>query len=217
MNARARMIATVVGAVLVVLLAYVLLIRPRQNELTEVKAQVTDEENLTLQLSAELDGLRDLQRNAPRLQAELERIRALVPRDHEVANFMFQVNAAANASGVEFLQMTPELPKTPPEGAALAEVRITMGGSGGYFAIQDFVRRLYGLDRAMRIDILDLTATPEATDIDLSATARIFFELPGAVAGTAPAPATPTTPTAPPAPAPTGTQPAPSPTAATTP
>jgi Tfp pilus assembly protein PilO len=216
MNARNRMIATVAGAVLVVVLAYFLLIRPRQNELTEVKADVAQEENLTVQLAADLDRLQDLQRNAPQLQAELERIRDLVPQEHEVPNFLFQVNAAANASGVEFLQITPELPKTPPEGAALAEVRITMGGSGGYFAIQDFVRRLYALDRALRIDIIDLTANTGEFDIALSATARIFFELPnGATAAVAPT--TPTTPTAAPAPAPTGTEPAATPTAGTTP
>ncbi len=213
MNARTRMIVAVVGAVLVVLLAYMLLIRPRQSELTDVKAEVAQEENLTIQLTADLDRLRDLQRNAPKLQAELERIRDLVPRDHEVANFLFQVNAAANASGVEFLQISPELPKSPPEGAALAEVRITIGGSGGYFAIQDFVRRLYALDRALRIDIFDLTADTTEGDIDLTATARIFFELPGGVAGAATAPVTPTTP----APAPAATEPVATPTPATTP
>ncbi len=207
------MIVAVVGAVLVVLLAYMLLIRPRQSELTDVEAEVAQEENLTVQLAADLDRLRDLQRNAPKLQAELERIRDLVPQDHEVANFLFQVNAAANASGVEFLQISPELPKSPPEGAALAEVRITIGGSGGYFAIQDFVRRLYALDRALRIDIFDLTADTTEGDIALTATARIFFELPGGVAGAATVPVTPTTP----APAPAATEPVATPTAATTP
>src|SRR3712207_1483403 len=134
MNARTRLIAVVVAAVLVVALAFFLLIRPRQGELADVQAQVEQEENLTVQLQSQLESLQALQRNAPQLQAELDQIRDLVPQDHEVPNFIFQVNAAAAASGVELLQLTPELPKQPPEGAQLAQVRVTIGGEGGYFA-----------------------------------------------------------------------------------
>ncbi|MDQ3951653.1 MAG: type 4a pilus biogenesis protein PilO [Actinomycetota bacterium] len=212
-----RLILTAVGAVVVVLIAFFLLISPRQSELAEVRTQVQDEENLTQTLRAQLDNLRDLQARAPQLQAELDRIRELVPQEHEVPNFIFQVNQAANASGVEFVQITPELPKTPPEGAQLAEVRITLGGRGGYFAIQDFVRRLYSLDRALRIDILDLIAAETEEGIAMTATARIFFEAPAGVTGIAPT--TPTAPTAPvaPTPAPAAPSPATSPSPATTP
>ena len=205
MNARNRMILTIVAAVVVIVLAFVLLIRPRQSELADVKAQVEQERSLTLTLEADLQRLQELQAQEPKLRADLERIRQLVPQDHELANFLFQVNSAANQSGVAFLQITPELPKTPPEGAALAEVRITLGGTGGYFAIQDFIRRLYSLDRAVRIDLMDLSADAGTGNITLQATARIFFESAAAAAGTVPV--TPTVPAAPPpvAPAPGAT------------
>lgn len=211
MNPRTRLILTIVGSVLVVLLAYFLLIRPRQSELADVKAEVAAEETERLRLQADLDRLRALQADEPQLRAELERIRALVPAEHEVPNFIFQVNQAANASGVEFVQITPELPKAPPEGAALAEVRITIGGNGGYFAIQDFVRRLYDLDRAVRIDILTIGTDEAEPGAILTLTARIFFEVPPGVAEIAPT--SPTTPTTAPVPAPGATEPAPSPAA----
>ena len=209
MSARTRLILTVVAAVLVVLLAYFLLIRPRQGQLTDVQAQVEQEENLTIQLRGQLARLQELQRNAPQLQAELDRIRDLVPQEHETPNFIFQVTAAAAASGVDVVQLTPELPKPPPEGAQLAQVRVTIGGEGGYFAIQDFVRRLYNLDRALRIDVLDLVESETSDGIRMTATARIFFEIPTGVTGVAPiAPAAPA-PTAPPAPPASAPPPAP--------
>jgi hypothetical protein len=79
-----------------------------------------------------------------------------------------------------------------------------IGAEGGYFALQDFLRRLYDLDRALRVDNLSVVAgTEEVTGTAqppaLLATARIFFELPAGGAVTAPTttpPAT-TTPTAP--------------------
>jgi Tfp pilus assembly protein PilO len=215
MSARNRMIVTGVAAFVVLLLAFFLLIRPRQGELADVRALVEQEQALEQQLTLDLQRLQELQRQEPQLRADLERIRQLVPTEHEVYNFLFQVNTAANQSGVEFVQITPELPKTPPEGAALAEVRVTIGGSGGYFAIQDFIRRLYSLDRAVRIDLLSLVREADGDDNVLNATARVFFEQPaGVVPGAAPVAPPPA-----PAPAPAASPAAPeaSPTAATTP
>lgn len=183
MSQRARMILAIVGAVLMCIAVYFLLIRSRQGELGDLNESIQAEEDRTAQLRVELERLQDLQRRAPELQAELDRFRQLVPGNHEIPNLIFQIDEAAKASGIDFLDIAPELPKAPPEGAPLAEVRMSVGGQGGYFALQDFIRRLYDLDRAMRIDIVTMTGTEDeagATTIDLQITARVFFDIPGA-------------------------------------
>lgn len=232
MRRQARLLGAIAGAVVFCLLLYVFVIGPRRSELSDVRAQVEDARVQQLQLRQQLAVLRDLQDRAPDLQADLEEIRGFVPKTNEVPNFIFQVQEAANRSGVGVLQVTPELPKQPPEGASLAEVRITIRADGGYFSLQDFVRRLYDLDRALRIDTMTVgeptgatgttgttTSTPTTTtsttsetpsgEIELLITARIFFELPpgGATGGT-----TTTTPTTTPTPVET-----PAPTDTTTP
>jgi Tfp pilus assembly protein PilO len=199
------MIIAIVAGVIVCLLFYVVAIRPRQSELSEVRAQVGTEEAKTQSLQSQLAQLEALQRQAPKLQADLADIRELVPEDDQVPNFIFQVQESANEAGVDFVEITPELPRTPPESAALAQVRITLGAEGGYFAVQDFIRRLYDLDRALRIDGLSMAQiSPEAATVTFTATARIFYELPagtppittapGAVPPPAPAPAPTTSP-----------------------
>lgn len=231
MSARARLILVTIGVLVFCLLLYMFVIRPRQEELTKVEGQVdtalTEQEQLEQQLAV----LRDLQDRAPDLQADLEEIRGLVPKSAEIPNFIFQVQEAGNLSGVEVVQIQPELPKQPPEGAALAEVRTVIRAHGGYFAIQDFVRRLYDLDRALRIDNItlgepgagDTAGTTEGTtttggggstapgpgEIEINMAARIFFELPpGSGGGAAPAPGATPEPGAS-TPAPTTTTPAP--------
>jgi len=177
----------VAAALALLLLFYFFLIRPRRAELAEVRAQATSEEARTSTLQLELQRLQELQANAPKLEAELAEIRRYVPRNHETANFIFQVQDAANEAGVDFVTITPELPKPPPEGAALAQVRIAIASEGGYFAVQDFMRRLYNLDRALRIDVLTMTGAADGTagtaaggvSLNMSITSRIFFELPG--------------------------------------
>ena len=181
MNPRTRLILSIVGVIVLLAAFFFFFIRPRQGELADVRENVEAEESRTLQLTAELNRLQDLQANAPELQAELAKIRGYVPRDDEVPNFIFLVQDAANQSGVDFVQITPELPKPPPEGADLAEVRAQIGAGGGYFAIQDFIRRLHALDRAVRLDNLTLSASEgEAgvTVLTMTTNARIFFEAP---------------------------------------
>lgn len=191
MSARTRLILAVLGVVVVLVAFFFLFIRPRQQELTRVNEEIEAEEARTIQLQAELTRLQDLQANAPELQAELSRIRGFVPKDDEVPNFIFLVQDAANAAGVDFVQISPELPKPPPEGAALAEIRATVGAGGGYFAIQDFIRRLHAMDRAVRIDNLTLAGTEDTetgeVEITMTSTARIFFEAPAPPAAVDPA------------------------------
>ena len=183
MSQRARLVLAIVGALLVCIAVYFLLVRTRQDELAQINDDIVAEEARTAQLRVELSRLQELQERAPELQAELDRFRDLVPGNHEIPNLIFQIDEVAKESGVEFLDITPELPKPPPEGAPLAEVRMTIRGQGGYFALQDFVRRLYDLDRALRLDNLTMAATEDETGgltVDLTATARVFFDLEGA-------------------------------------
>jgi Tfp pilus assembly protein PilO len=206
-------------ALVVALVFFFFFVRPRRSELGEVRAEIEAAQNEQQTLQQQLQVLEELRDNAPELQAELDEIRGFVPAEPEVPNFIFQVQEEANRSGVDFVQVTPELPKQPPEGAEVAEVRTAIRAGGGYFAIQDFVRRLYELDRALRIDLFALEAQEAGeeaaaaageTRVELSATARIFFELPeGVAAGAAPAeaPAAPASP-APASPAPASPAPA---------
>lgn len=204
MNARLRMILAGVGVLIVCLLFFFLFIRSRQAQLGEIRANIEAEENRALQLTTELNRLKDLQRRAPELQAELTRIRELVPTQHELPNYMFLVQDAATEAGVSFMAITPELPKAPPEGAPLAEVRMAIEAHGGYFAVQDFLRRMYAVDRATRIDNLQLSADLDTGDIILTTSTRVFFELPAAPeaeTGADPNVAPPTAPVASPPPA----------------
>jgi Tfp pilus assembly protein PilO len=171
-----------VGLVLVMAIMFFFLITPRKGDLAEAKDAVTAAESETVVLQTELTRLQGLQKNAPQLQAALDQIRELVPDDDNVSNFVFQTQQEADKAGLEFVSITPQLPKPPPEGAPLAEVKIDIGAKGTYFSIQDFIRRLTELDRAVRIDGFSMNAVveegSEETMIELTAVARVFFEQP---------------------------------------
>jgi Tfp pilus assembly protein PilO len=202
MRGRAQIILTSIAIVIVLLLTYFLLVNPQRSELAEVNAQIEAERARTGQLNIELQRLQDLQANAPALEAELEEIRSFVPVRPELSNFIFQVDDAAKAAGLDFVRIAPELPRTPPEGATLAQVRATIDATGGYFALQDFLRRLYSLDRALRADTMAIAVQsldPFGTRLTMTIAARVFYELPEPPV-VAPAPGAVPTPTATPTP-----------------
>ena len=209
MRGRVKIIGAAAIALVVCLLFYMFFIRPRKAEVSKVNDEIVAAEAQTQSLQLEVDRLQTLKDNAPELNALLEEIRGYVPKEDELPNFIFQVEEAADAAGVSFVKITPELPKPPATATTLAEIRITIDATGGFFSLQDFVRRLYSLDRALRVDTLSLlsdggaaaegetgteTADTGATegDLTLSIAARIFFELPAnAPVGTTPPAGTP--------------------------
>jgi Tfp pilus assembly protein PilO len=207
-----KIILSSVGVVLVMALMFFFLISPRKGQLAEAREQVDAAEAETVVLETELTRLEGLQAQAPQLQAALDEIRDMVPDEDRVSSFVFQLQQEANKAGLEFVSITPQLPKPPPEGAPLAEVKIDIGARGTYFTIQDFIRRVTELDRAVRVDGFSMAAVEEEGSdeslIELTASARVFFEQSDAGAGTQTA-AGATTATAP-APAPsTDASPAP--------
>lgn len=181
MSGRTRIIVTAVVMFFVCLLMYFFAVRPQRAKLAEVKENIELAETREVQLQAELDRLQELQANAPALQAELNTIRGFVPVRPELSNFIFQVQQAANSAGLDFVEITPALPAPASEGAALAELSASIGARGGYFALQDFLRRLYSLDRALRVDTLDISVEstePFGIRLALGMSVRVFHELP---------------------------------------
>lgn len=192
MRERTRLIVTIAGIVVALLALYFFMIRPARSTLAETAQRADAAEAQTQALRVELERRQALQANEAQLEAELAEMRGFVPRRHEIPNFILQMQDEANAAGVDFLDITPELPAPPPEGAALGQVQMDIRASGGYFSIQDFIRRIYNFDRALRIDVASLNIVGEEgeedPDLDLVMTARIFFEAPGTVAPAAPPP-----------------------------
>ncbi len=199
MSNRNRLILVTSGFVVVALLLYLFLVKPRSAEVDDLAALVAAEEVTTQTLQTQVQQLEALKEDAPRLEEELKTVRGFVPIKSQVDRFIDQIEKRAKEAGVDFVEVTPEVPKSPPEGASIAQIRLSIGASGTFFSLNDFVRLVYDMPRAIRIDLLSLEADQTGTAVrilNLRATARIFFELPAA--GAAPQPAPGATPEPPP-------------------
>ncbi|MEN3274011.1 MAG: hypothetical protein V7636_2772, partial [Actinomycetota bacterium] len=82
-----------------------------------------------------------------------------------------------NASGVDFLSITPS-PPVPPPGAGPAEVHLSIAVTGSYAEVINYLDRLDDLPRLVVIDSLGLTPgggeNPTSEDLSVGITARMF-------------------------------------------
>jgi len=198
MNRRALLFG-VLGSVVLILLWYFLLWSPRQSAIEEATKRADAAESQEASLQAEIKRLQAAQRDEPLKQARRAELQAAAPDDPALGQFILDVNAAANASGIDFMTISP----TPPAvggGGGLSVINLTFSIAGGYFQVLDFMNRLTDLQRLVVIDSVSL-APSEAGRLTAGIGARMFTTSTGidATTTTTSAPAT----TAPASPVPT--------------
>lgn len=192
MNRRALVFGAL-ATVVILLVWFFLLWSPRQGQIAEARQQTEAAQAQAAALEAEIQRLQAAQRDEPLKQARRAELQAAVPDDPALGQFILDVNAAANASGIEFMTISPS-PPIVPDGGGLSVINLTFSISGGYFQVLDFMNRLTDLPRVVVIDSVNVA--PEGTGsgtLAVSLGGRMFTNaIPGA-----PAP-TPTTSPAPP-------------------
>lgn len=204
MNRRA-LIFGAIGSVLLVLLWYFLLWSPRQEEIKVAQERTETAEQQAVTLEREIKRLQEAQRDEPLKQARRAELQAAAPDEPALGQFILDVNAAASASGIDFMTIS-QTPPTPSETGGLSVIRLNFSIAGGYFQILDFMNRLTDMQRLVVIDSVSLSPG-ETGRLSASLGTRMFTTAAGIdVPTTTTAPATTTTaaptpvPTAPPAP-----------------
>lgn len=181
MSMRMKGILLGAGFLVLVVLWFVLLFRPSQSEIAELREQQEATEREISSLEARLTRLQELREQEPQLRAEFARMEDALPADPRLPDFILQVHEAANLAGIDFLSISPSLPAdfNPPEGAPPAEeelsgISVSISAEGSYFALEDFIIRIERLRRAVRINSFSLSPVGEpevpGTSPDLSVT-----------------------------------------------
>ena len=190
MNRRA-LIFGAIGSILMLLLWYFLLWSPRQEAIqaAQQRTEAADAQSATLE--AEIRRLQQAQRDEPLKQARRAQLQSAAPDDAALGQFILDVNAAANASGIDFMTIS-QTPPTPSEGGGLSVITLNFSIAGGYFQILDFMNRLTDMQRLVVIDTVSLSPG-EAGRLSVSLGTRMFTTATGISPPTTAAPPTTTT------------------------
>lgn len=211
-----RVLAIGAAGVAVLLVAwYLALWSPTNKDVQDAKDRQTTAEEEASQLQAQIRRLQAEQQNEPAKRARLEKMKAAIPDDPNLAQFILDTNDAAVKAGIDFVSVSPAVPTaaaaqaaaattvtTAPTGGptatgegAPAEIRMTLQIQGGYFQLLDFLNRIDQMPRIVVTDGLNVAAAAGAGRLTVTITARMFTRsIPQGFAG---APTTTTTTTAP--------------------
>lgn len=202
MNRRA-IIFGVIGSILMILAWYFLLWSPRQAEITAAEERTAAAESQAASLEQEIQRLQAAQRDEPLKQARRAELQAAAPDEPAIGQFILDANAAASASGIDFMTIS-QTPPAPGAAGGLSTISLNFSVAGGYFQVLDFMNRLTDLPRLVVLDTVSLSPGQGGGRLSASLGGRIFTT----AAGIDPPPTTTTVPpatttTAPPTPVPT--------------
>lgn len=188
---RRNVIILVLAAIALTVVWFFLLWSPLSSRISDARAAADAADQKVKQLQLEIQRLKDLEKQAPQLQAAAARADEAIPNDPKLARFILDVQAAADSSGVDWMSITPTPPAAPggaaaqPQVVSVLEVAMNIKVEGGYFQVQDFITRLETMARAVKISGVRMNAgADDPTLLSASLDMRMFVAPPAPAATT---------------------------------
>jgi Tfp pilus assembly protein PilO len=214
-----------VAAFAVVLLFFLIILKPKFGQISEVRDQIEAERQTTQSLEIRLRQLQAAQRNQVETTARLAALNRALPANPDLPALIRLLQSIATRSGMDLLSIAPSPPAKLDNATGVDVISVNLQLTGGFFRLESFMTRLEDMPRVVEVTSISVApTTDEATGLISLATTLTFrmyvVQANASVVGAAPSSPRPTTPTSSPAatasPAAT-TSPNPTPTATGTP
>ena len=171
------------GAILLVVVFWLLLWSPQQDELQQVRDDTEAARDQQQALVADRDRLRAVREEAPEVEAELAAASAVVPSEPALPSALRQLQQAADDSGALLQAVSPSRPSQIEEAdLGVSSIELNIQVEGGYFQLVDFLRRIEDpalTPRGIVWTNLTLAREDEYPSLTASISGAMFTRLPG--------------------------------------
>jgi Tfp pilus assembly protein PilO len=140
---RTMVALSVLGAVLLTVVFWLLLWSPKQDELDQALVDIETVRSQQLQTEGRIRALEGVRERAPELEAEYVAGEAVLPRDASLPSALRQLQTAADEAGATLVSVSPGRP-VPVDGGdpTLGQIPVNVELHAGYFQAVDFLRRM---------------------------------------------------------------------------
>ncbi len=195
MTTRRQIAIAAVAAVLITVVFFLLLLKPKLSDISKTRDDVQTARAEEQTLNAQLSHLSDVRKNAPQTTAKLAALSQYLPPTPDLPGFILLVQNAATQSGVDLQTIAPSPPADVSGATGVQSVVVTLTAQAGFFRVEDFLARLENLQRAVEVRAISLSpvATTISSQLILNTTISLtmFVAQPNATAsGGAKVPAT---------------------------
>jgi Tfp pilus assembly protein PilO len=140
---RTMVALSVLGAVLLTVVFWLLLWSPKQDELDQALVDIETVRSQQVQTESRILALEGVRERAPELEAEHVAGEAVLPRDAALPSALRQLQTAADEAGATLVSVSPGRPVAVEGGdATLGQIPVNVELHAGYFQAIDFLRRM---------------------------------------------------------------------------
>lgn len=154
-------------AVLAVLLVtaawWMFLISPRNGQITEHQDDLVVAQDTEQRLRVQIRQLQEIRDREVEYLAALGQLEALIPERPLLDEFIEEIFALTNETGVDLQAMSPSLPSATDDGSGLREIVISAQLEGEFFEVLGFLFGLSEMDRLVRVDGITLSSSETET------------------------------------------------------
>jgi Tfp pilus assembly protein PilO len=163
MNTRRQLIIATAVALIVTLLFFLILLKPKLGEVSDTKDDVDTARNQEQILQVELQHLQAVRKNAPVTTAKLAALSQYLPSTPDLPGFIQLVQNAATLSGIDLQTIAPSPPGALASATGVQSIPVTLTAQAGFFRIEDFLARLENLPRV--VEVRTITLAPTSTQL----------------------------------------------------
>jgi type IV pilus assembly protein PilO len=158
----------------VFVLDYVYILKPRSEEIDEMKTQLATDQKTLEEKRLKVDARGEEEKKIKALQADVKRAEARLPEGREIADLLSNIAASARSVGLD-LTLFRQKPEAYSE--FYADVPVQMEMRGTYHELAAFMDRVKRLDRIVNVSDIQLRRPRVEGDVvllDASCTATTF-------------------------------------------
>jgi len=141
-------------ALAVVLLFFLIILKPKFSELSDIRALVVKEKATTQSLQLRLRTLQEAQRNEVETLSRLASLNRSLPPVPDLPSLIRQLQRAATDSGMDLLSIAPSPPTPLSNSTGVSTVNVNLQVMGGFFRLETFLTRLEDLQRVLQVTSL---------------------------------------------------------------
>jgi Tfp pilus assembly protein PilO len=187
---RAPILAAVAAAALALLMVFFLVL-PKVAQVSDARAELTDERAKQTTLESELRALQDAKTAAPESQATIDRVNREIPPTADLPGLILLLQNASTSSGIDLTTITPAVPVVDAT-SGLSTISVSVTVTGSYFALTEYLYKIETLPRAAKV--LTVSVSPAGSTgtttsgLTLTATLDMFTADTSAGPGSSPGP-----------------------------
>lgn len=156
---------------------WMFLISPRNSEIADLNDQRDLAMEAELRLRTQIQQLEEIRDSEVQYLAALGQLETLIPERPLLDEFIEQIHALANDTGVSLETLSPAIPSLSSTDSELREITVGVQIEGKFFELLGFLFGLSDLDRLVRVDSIGISSTQDETEgtiLGVSIQLRVF-------------------------------------------